>query len=181
MKTVDSKFESYIEIVNLIQEGFNQYLQQYDKTYEQTVKPLSVETSLNAQNGNNILLIYRLSRRRQGSQKKLFEEQTFLRPIPVDEYQYIGPTMQQHKYKYFVDNLIEFQFYHTNYFYAQRQQEDFIDYMSMINVFDDNIFRQSGYKIPVFWEQLPDEVLDIGGTKVYKVTLTFQVQTEQIS
>ena len=170
--------QSYMSIVKLIASGFAQYLEAKQAGYKQSIQPLAPTNNLNAQN-NNALLIYRLYKRQQGSQKKLFQETTFMRPILVNSQMGLGGTSFDQVYEYFVDNMIEFQIYSTQYEIQAKQQEDFIDYMSMISV-TQNVFTDNGFKIPVFWEQTQDAVEEYGGTKLYKSTLHYQVQTKQI-
>ena len=175
-----SKFESFIDVVRLMQQGFNAFLEQKGYGYRQHVTSMQKEYSLNFQTGNSVLLIYKLSKRQQGSKKKLFQEQTFLRPINT------GGLMQQpsgtgytQQYKYWVDDLISFEFYHIEYEKQQAQQEHFIEYGSLLTIIPDSVFVKSNIMVPLFWSQDEDQIVDIKDTKVYKCQLKYQVQTEQ--
>lgn len=174
---LNSNMQSYISIIDLIAKGFSQYIDFKQVGYKQTIQPLAPKDNLNAQN-NNALLIYKMYKRQQGSQKKMFQETTFLRPILVNSQIGTGGISFDQVYEYYIDNMIEFQIYSTDYRITAKQQEDFIDYMSMISV-TQNIFTQNGFKIPVFWEEKEDMVEEYGGTKLYKAVLYYQVQTKQ--
>lgn len=172
-----TELQSYLDVVGLISKAFTQYVEAKQLGYEVTVKPPALLKAANPQ-ANNVLLIYKLQRRQQGSQKMPFQERTFMRPIPVNLSIGAGGIAQEQQFKYFLDNMIEFDLYSTDYSLVSRATEDFISYMSMLNI-TSNVFTKNGYQIPVFWEQKEDEIEDIGGTKLYKTTLLYQVQTEQ--
>lgn len=169
--------QSYLKVIDLMSRAFTEYLKAKQLSYTVTVMPPAKLENVNQQ-VNNVLLIYKLNRRQQGSQKMPFQERTFLRPIPVNLEMSVGGMSQEQQFKFFIDNMIQFELYQTDYLLVQKQTEDFIDYMSMLNV-TTNVFTQNGYKIPVFWEQLADDVVDLGNTRLYKASLLYQVQTEQ--
>lgn len=175
-----TEFQSYLEVVDLIANAFQQFLEQSKKPYKVTIDHLTPSDKLNAQD-NNILLIYKLQKRQQGSKRAPFEERTFLRPIYVNSQQkVIGSGLaQQQDLEYSLDNMIEFQLYSTDYLLVTRAAEDFIQYMSLLSASTDNVFTQNGIRIPIFWEQKEDEVIEAGGTKLYKATLYYYVQTDQ--
>jgi len=44
--------------------------------------------------------------------------------------------------------------------------------MSLLSI-GKNVFSENGIRIPVFWEQKEDEVIELGGTKLYVATLHY--------
>lgn len=169
-----AELQSYMDIVDIAQRGFNQYLQAVNFPYTVTVSAPAQMREI-TQQSQGVVLVYKLLRRQPGSMKQPFQERTYLRPFFVNSHTEQSGLAVTDKYEFRLDNMIEFAFYQTEYSKCQQTQEQFINYMQI----SWDPFRQKGLQLPIFWEQKEDDVLEIGGTTVYRIQLNYQVQTSQ--
>lgn len=168
------ELQSYMDVVDIAQNGFNTYLKAINFPVLVNVKqPASEKTLTQQQNG--VLLIYKLIKRQPGSMKQPFQERTYLRPFFVNSQSEPSGLAVTNSFEFRLDNLIEFQFYSTDYKRCQECQEQFINYMQI----SWDLYRQKGIQLPIFWEQLEDDIVDIGNTKTYCIKLRYQAQTQQ--
>ena len=169
-----AELKSYMEVVAVAQKGFNAYLQAVNFPYIATVRPISYANEM-TQQSNGVLLVYKLLQRQPASMKTPFQERTYLRPYFVNSRQEPSGLAYTQTYEFRFDNLIGFSFYSTDYMRQQQQQEHFINYMQI----SAPLFAEKGLQLPIFWEQKPDEVVDIGGTTQFHIQLQYYVQTVQ--
>jgi hypothetical protein len=74
--------------------------------------------------------------------------------------------------------MVAFDVYGTNYSTYSLACEDVIEYMNILKMVP-NEFLKRGFKVPTFWYQEGDEVMNIGQSVIYHGKLLYAVQLKQ--
>lgn len=178
IKSVSSEMQSYMDVVQLIQNAFPFYLEQKSRTYRQVISPPGVEIGSVLEKKQDVLITYSVNKKQPGSQKMPFQERTFTNPIYAKTEFAPGGIQQQTEHWYFVDVMVAFDVYGTNYSTYSLACEDVIEYMNILKMVP-NEFLKRGFKVPTFWYQEGDEVMNIGQSVIYHGKLLYAVQLKQ--
>lgn len=164
------------DMISVIADTFSQYIDAKlgDQQFKVTVMPPVTEEELSAQQ-DGVLLIHKMIKKQPWSTKKPFEERSFLKPTFKSQNLLTGGLEYEQNWELRFDNLVEFQFYSTDYKMSQDQAAEFIDYMQE----HAELFYKHGFDLFLFWEQLEDKVKMYNKTKLYSSHIQYFVQTKQ--